>query len=121
MSTPDAPEILFVKKLLAGGEPCSKCRDIERRLHRDGLMRYVGASVEAREDDPSSAGMRIAERHGVRRAPFFVVRHADGEERIIESYLALKQWLSGNIPDAGGPSSEDLADTVDRHPELAFI
>jgi hypothetical protein len=119
----DMPRVLFVKKLLADGEPCPKCGDIERRLQKDGLMRYVGDIVPAVEGDPSSPGIRIAERHGVRRAPFFVLQHPDGGEQVIESYLAFKRWFSSAGPGGGepDPAVEDLADAVDRHPDLAFI
>jgi hypothetical protein len=119
------PTVLFVKKVLAGGEPCAKCRNIENRLRKDGLMRHVSSIVLAREDDPSSPGARVAERHGVRRAPFFVLCDANGHEEVIESYLAFKQWFSGRGDGRGDPASEDsvedLADAVDKHPDLAFI
>ncbi|MGA8261106.1 MAG: hypothetical protein WB783_12910 [Arenicellales bacterium] len=128
-TTVDMPTVLFVKKLLAGGEPCAKCRDIENRLRRDGLMSHVTGVVLAKEGDPSSPGARIAERHGVTRAPFFVLRDAGGYEEVIESYLAFKQWFSGKGARTDEPASQelagdltrDLADAVDRHPDLALI
>lgn len=110
------PVILFVKKLFADGEACAKCRDVERRLRRDALMHHVGDIVVAREGDPESPGAVLADRHGVQRAPFFVVRHPDGSEQIIESYLAFKRWFASGEATAG-----DLAEAVDRHPDLAFI
>lgn len=115
----DIEAVLFVKKLLAGGEPCAKCRGIERRLRKDDLMQHLSGVLPAREDDPSSPGAQIAAKHGVQRAPFFVLRHADGEEEVIESYLAFKQRFSGKAAAAGDPA--DLADIVDSHPELALI
>lgn len=115
------PTILFVKKLLAGGEPCAKCRDIEQRLHADGLMQRVDGTLVAREDDAASPGMVLADRNGVTRAPFFVIRQPDGSERIIESYLAFKRWLSTSGLSMNDSTTGDLADAVDRHPELAFI
>lgn len=116
MSENHRPGIVFVKKLLADGQACAKCRDIERRLHADGLMDRVDETLVAREDDPASPGTVLATRHAVARAPFFVIRHPDGGEQIIESYLAFKRWFS-----AGESSAGDLADAVDRHPDLAFI
>lgn len=113
---PTRTTILFVKKLLPDGEPCAKCRDIEDRLHRDGLIRYVDEIVTALEDDPASPGMELAEHHGVQRAPFFVLRGSDGVEQVIESYLAFKQRFSG-----AEATTADLTDTVDKHPDLAFI
>lgn len=110
------PSVVFVKKLLPGGEPCRKCRDIEQRLRFDGLMNRIDEIQVARADDPASPGVMLAERLGVSRAPFFVIRHPDGGERVIESYLAFKRWLAGSEATAG-----DLEEAVDRHPELAFL
>jgi len=52
-----------------------------------------------------------------------VLQHPDGGEQVIESYLAFKRWFSSAGPGGGepDPAVEDLADAVDRHPDLAFI
>lgn len=114
--TGDGSIIVFVKKVLASGEACAKCRDIEQRLHHDELMSRVDEVLLAREDDPASPGVGLAERHGVTRAPFFLIRRPDGGEQVIESYLAFKRWVSSSESTAG-----DLKDAVDKHPDLAFI
>lgn len=108
-------EVTFVKKLLPDGQACAKCRDVERRLRDDGLLDHIDQTMLAVENDPSSAGSVLAARHGVQRAPFFVITSADGSVRVIESYLAFKRWFTGS------ESTSDLADTVDQHPDLAFI
>lgn len=116
MSENHRPGIVFVKKLLADGQACAKCGDIERRLYAEGLMEQVDETLVAREDDPASPGAVLAARHAVTRAPFFVIRHPDGSEQVIESYLAFKKWLTTSESTAA-----DLKDAVDRHPDLAFI
>lgn len=108
--------VLFVKKVLADGEPCRKCRDVETRLHKDGLMRHLDEILTAREDEPESRGNRLARRLRVTRAPFFVIRHSDGREQVIESYLSFKRWFSQVEEGAA-----DLVDVVDQHPSLAFL
>lgn len=113
----DRSGIVFVKKLLADGEACAKCRDIERRLHADGLMDRVDEIQVAREDDPASPGAAAAARHGVTRAPFFVIRDPDGGEQVVESYLAFKRRLARGEDATSG----DFQDLVDRHPDIAFI
>lgn len=115
MSEP-GPSVIFVKKILADGEPCRKCRDIEARLHKDGLIHHLDETLLAREDEPDNAGARLASDHGVQQAPFFVLRYPDGQERVIESYLAFKRWFSSS-----DTAAQDLADTVDQHPGLAFL
>lgn len=108
-------EVTFVKKLLADGQACAKCRDVERRLRDDGLLDRIDRTVLAVENDPSSDGAVLAARHDVQRAPFFLIGRPDGSVQVIESYLAFKRRFTG------GESASDLADVVDRHPDLAYI
>ncbi len=66
--------ITFVKKILADGTPCGKCRDVEERLTSGGHWPAIDRVVVADERDSDSEGMRIAAELGVDRAPFFVVK-----------------------------------------------
>jgi hypothetical protein len=66
-------KITFVKKVLADGTPCGKCRDVEERLTSGNHWSAIDSIVVADERDPSSEGMALAARLGVDRAPFFVV------------------------------------------------
>lgn len=68
--------ITFVKKILATGEPCGKCRDVEERLTAGGHWPSIDRVVVADERDPNSEGMRLAVELDVERAPFFVVQTA---------------------------------------------
>ena len=65
--------ITFVKKILATGEPCGKCRDVEQRLTAGNHWQAIDRVLVADERDPQSDGMRLAAELGVERAPFFVV------------------------------------------------
>ena len=66
--------ITFVKKILATGEPCGKCRDVEERLTAGKHWAAIDRVVVADERDSNSEGMRLAAELGVERAPFFVVQ-----------------------------------------------
>src|SRR5215471_901442 len=66
-------KITFVKKILASGEPCGKCRDVEERLAAGHHWGAIDRVVVADERDPQSEGMRLAAELGVERAPFFIV------------------------------------------------
>ena len=66
--------ITFVKKILADGRPCGKCRDVEERLTAGNHWAAIDRTVVADERDSNSEGMRLAARLGVDRAPFFVVQ-----------------------------------------------
>jgi hypothetical protein len=68
-----ARSITFVKKILASGEPCGKCRDVEERLTAGNHWSEIDRVVVADERDANSEGMLLAARLGVERAPFFVV------------------------------------------------
>ena len=73
--------ITFVKKVLASGAPCAKCDDVERRLRRSGLIARIDRVVVADARDAGSEGMRLARRHQVEIAPFFLVE--DGGSTIV--------------------------------------
>jgi hypothetical protein len=65
--------ITFVKKILADGQACGKCRDVEERLTAGDHWSAIDRVVIADERDPNSEGMVLAAQLGVERAPFFVV------------------------------------------------
>jgi hypothetical protein len=68
-------KITFVKKILADGRPCGKCRDVEERLTAGNHWPAIDRVVVADERDVNSEGMRLAADLGVDRAPFFVVEN----------------------------------------------
>jgi hypothetical protein len=67
--------ITFVKKILADGSPCGKCRDVEARLKSGNHLASIDRILIADERDPDSEGMRLAAALNVDRAPFFVVEN----------------------------------------------
>jgi hypothetical protein len=79
----------MVKKALTGGEDCRKCEEASEYLKARGLWDRVDEIVWAVEDDPDSPGMELGRRHGVERAPFFIVRDDTGELAIYTSVLQL--------------------------------
>ena len=111
--------ITFVKKVLASGEPCAKCRDVEERLQRSGLMSRIDRVVVADERDDDSEGMRLARRHEVGRAPFFLVRN-DETTTVYTVYLKFVRDVFGGRPT---PESElhEARDVLAAHPDLDLI
>ena len=81
--------ITLVKKIKADGSPCRKCGDVLARLERDGVWHRIDRVVVADERDPQSEGMRIAERHSVEQAPFFVVERTGEPVQIYTVYMRL--------------------------------
>lgn len=79
--------ITFVKKILANGEPCQKCRDVEQRLITSGHIQQIDETVIADERDIESAGMKLAVEVNVTRAPFFVVDTDDGTRKVYTVYF----------------------------------
>ncbi|MBI4696515.1 MAG: hypothetical protein HY749_21100 [Gammaproteobacteria bacterium] len=78
--------ITFVKKLIAQGEACGKCTDVETRLERAGLRHLLDEVVIAGERDPDGPGFRLAREHGVARAPFFLIRRDEGSHAVCTIY-----------------------------------
>ncbi|MFP6816822.1 MAG: hypothetical protein VB949_14305 [Pseudomonadales bacterium] len=108
--------ITLVKKILANGEPCRKCHDIEARLRSSGGWERIDEVIIADERDPNSPGMQLASDLQVERAPFFVVTE-DGEQRVYTVYFKfVKEVLDGSVSGQHA-AAEILAD----NPSLDFI
>jgi hypothetical protein len=98
----------MVKKALRGGDDCRKCEEASAYLKARGLWDRVDEVVWAVEDDPDSPGMELGRRHGVERAPFFIVRDAEGEPAIYTSVLQLVRERLGEAV-----SVREEAQTID--------
>lgn len=98
---------VFVKKLLASGEPCAKCADVEQRLIASGDLARIDDIVIADERDPESPGMKLAARHQVDAAPFFLVENG-GETRIYTVYLRFAKEVLGRRAKAEDEAQEIL-------------
>ena len=108
--------IIFVKKLLASGEPCPKCADVEARLNATGQMASIDQVAVADERDAESEGMRLAKRHGVEVAPFFIVEDR-GDTTIYTVYLRFAKAVFGTRAKAADEAREVLR----ANPDLDLI
>ena len=109
--------ITFVKKILANGEPCQKCADVQRRLDETGQMAQIDHTIIADERDPASEGMVLATKLSVKRAPFFVVESAGEEPTVYTVYFKfVKEVLNGQVSKAG--QAEEI---LRGNPDLDFI
>ena len=111
-----AVHITFVKKILADGQPCAKCADVEARLRAGGHWSRLDEVLIADERDPDSAGMRLARELQVDRAPFFTVR--DGGSTTVHTvfFKFLREVLEAPTS-AGAEAQEILAD----NPDLDYV
>jgi hypothetical protein len=109
--------ITFVKKILANGEPCQKCRDVEQRLIASGHMQQIDETVIADERDIESAGMKLAVEVNVTRAPFFVVDTDDGKRKVYTVYFKFAKEILGSAQSKKDEGKEILND----NPDLDFI
>lgn len=80
--------ITFVKKILADGNACKKCADVEKRLQDSDYMQYIDTTIVADERDPDSEGMQLARQHNMSRAPFFIVEDGDSVQ-VYDIYFQL--------------------------------
>lgn len=92
-------KITFVKKVLADGQPCGKCADVEARLTAGDHWGAIDRLVVADERDPSSEGMRLAAELSVERAPFFVVENSVNTT-VYTVYLKFAKEILGASNDA---------------------
>ncbi len=85
--------ITFVKKILANGELCKKCQEVNDRLSSEGLIEHINHIAIADERDADSEGMRLAQKYEVERAPFFLVEE-DGEVTVFDIYFKFKKYMA---------------------------
>jgi len=112
--------ITFVKKILHDGQPCPKCADVEARLVDSGRISRIDRVVVADERDPESEGMRLAVRHEVARAPFFIVEDPDDEgssTTVYTVYLRFVREVFGQPRDGVAEAREAMR----ANPDLGLI
>src|SRR5688572_20907335 len=89
--------VTMIKKQLADGSPCNKCQQAEDLLRRRGLWERIDEIVWAYESQPDSPGMRLAAKHDVTLAPFFIVRDDAGELVYTSTLELIKQRLAPTL------------------------
>jgi hypothetical protein len=109
-------KVTLVKKVLANGEPCAKCRDVEDRLTAGGYWPAIDETLIADERDPESPGMRLAERLGIDRAPFFVVEYPDRTDVYTVYFKFVREFLQ-----AESSAREEAREILRDNPDLDFL
>jgi len=98
-------KITMVKKLLASGEPCAKCVQAQQMLEARGVWDQIDEVVWAKEGDAESPGARLAAKHGVELAPFFVIeRSGQNDEVVVSTLKLLKALAQAPAPAAAAPA-----------------
>ncbi len=110
-------KITFVKKILASGEPCPKCHDVEKRLVESGQIHLIDETVVADERDAASPGMQLAALHNVKLAPFFLVEDERGETRVYTIFMKFAKEVLKNRTSSVDEAKEIMKD----NPDLDFI
>ena len=110
-------KITFVKKILADGSACKKCGEVTAKMEDAGQMKYIDETVIADERDPESAGLKLAAKYDVNRAPFFVVEE-DGKDAVVYTvyFKFVKQVLAGKTSE-----QEEIKEIMNDNPDLDFI
>ena len=103
----------MIKKQLADGSPCDKCAQTEEMLRRRELWHRIDEVVWVVEGDDQSPGAKVARRHGIKVAPFFVLRDEAGDEitytsamRMIRDHLSAPKATPR--PASPAPQTRDL-------------
>jgi hypothetical protein len=89
--------ITMVKKKTRDGVECRKCAEASAHLRERGLWPRINEVVWAVEDDPTSPGMVLGQRHGLDRAPFFIVRHGEIEKTYTSVMRLIQDHLRHNV------------------------
>ncbi|MBT8114464.1 MAG: hypothetical protein KJP04_03745 [Arenicella sp.] len=86
--------ITFVKKILENGELCHKCREVSKRLQAEGLVDKIDHIAIADMRDADSEGVRLAQQHGIERAPFFLVEDVAGDVAVFDVYFKFQKFMA---------------------------
>eukprot|EP00357_Protocruzia_adherens_P002513 CAMPEP_0115045770 /NCGR_PEP_ID=MMETSP0216-20121206/48351_1 /TAXON_ID=223996 /ORGANISM="Protocruzia adherens, Strain Boccale" /LENGTH=532 /DNA_ID=CAMNT_0002428723 /DNA_START=171 /DNA_END=1769 /DNA_ORIENTATION=- len=86
------PEIILVKKKLTTGEWCKKCLQVDEMLKNHEYNEHITSIEVADENDRESTGMKLAEEHDVKRAPFFIIKDA-GKTEIFSTFGEFKKFM----------------------------
>lgn len=78
--------ITLVKKILADGSPCKKCKELLYKLEVSGHIERIYRTVIAQEGDLQSDGYLLAQKHQQENAPFFIIEHENGNIETISTY-----------------------------------
>lgn len=99
--------ITMVKKKLQDGSDCRKCAEVTDHLKSRGLWDRIDEVIWAQEGDPTSPGMVLGVKHGVERAPFFIVEDQDGVQAYSSVLQLIRERLDPKV------SSQEQARVVD--------
>jgi phosphoadenosine phosphosulfate reductase len=109
--------LTMVKKVLLDGSPCGKCAQAEDILKKRGLWDKIDDVVIAEEGKPESPGMKLAAKHGIDLAPFFIVRDTSGEHRVYTRVFEFIKKELTSSPTPGKPNF-DTAEAAELYKGL---
>jgi hypothetical protein len=112
-------KITFVKKILADGSPCQKCADVQQKLDSEHQMQFIDEVLIADERDPTSAGMQLAKRLNVERAPFFVVA-SDTDTKDPEVYTVYLKFVK-EVLNQQASAKDEAREILENSNDLDFL
>jgi hypothetical protein len=107
----------MVKKILVDGSPCKKCGEVLAKMEADDQLKFINDVLIADERDAESAGMQLAKKLNVDRAPFFVVTQDDGSQTIYTVYLKFVKDVLNKVVS----EKEELQELLQNSPDLDFL
>lgn len=110
-------KITFVKKILDDGSPCKKCGDVIQKLEATGQIKQIDEILIADTRDPESAGMKLALKLEVDRAPFFVVEE-DAKDPVV--YTVYMKFVK-EVLEQKTEEKDELAEIMTNNDDLDFL
>ncbi|MFC1664997.1 hypothetical protein ACFL17_05125 [Pseudomonadota bacterium] len=110
-------QVTLVKKIMADGSPCRKCKDVMDRLERDNYIDGIDRIVIADERLQDSEGMVLARQYGVNYAPFFIVDRPSGSDVYTSYFRFVKDVLQKN----GNEVVDEMVELLEIHSDLDFL
>jgi len=93
----------MVKKILQDGSPCNKCAQAESILRKRGYWNQIDRVVYTRDGEENSEGVKLAQKHNVKIAPFFIVNENNESPRV---YTRLFEFINKELAQAPHQSNQ---------------
>jgi len=105
----------MVKKILRDGSPCRKCAQAEDILRKRGYWNRIDGVVYIKVGEENSEGIKLARKHSIEVAPFFIVNENNEVPRVYTRVFEFINKELAPVPNAP-PASPTLVPCRPKQP-----
>ncbi len=117
--------VTIVKKKLADGSECNKCKDVTELIEKRGLQNRIDKEVWVLENDSDNEAAKLAKKHNIDRTPFFIVENGGNETvytsalKFIDTISTSNNMINATLNEKVEHSIEIIQHAVEKYPRLS--